>query len=57
LQLSITRWALQAQRQENLSGFKASHEWELEDLSSNIKLYPKNYQICNKKIFNVKGNL
>jgi len=24
--IDITRWALQSQRQENLSGFKASHE-------------------------------
>jgi len=25
--IDITRWALQMQREENLSGFKALHEW------------------------------
>jgi len=39
---NTTRWALQEQRPENLSGFKASHEW--------IRRFKLAHQIVSRKI-------
>jgi len=40
--IDIIRWILQAQRQENLLDFKASHEW--------IRRFKLAHQIVSKKV-------
>ena len=43
--IDIIRWILQAQRQENLLDFKASHEW--------IRRFKLAHQIVSKKVRNL----
>ena len=40
--IDITRWALQAQQQVNLLGFKASHEW--------VRRFKLAHQIVSRKV-------
>ena len=40
--IDITRWALQAQQQVNLLGFKASHEW--------VRRFKLAQQIVSRKV-------